>query len=187
MPHHATKIVATLGPASSDARVLEAMIKAGVNVVRLNFSHGKAQDHVDRANLVREAAKRTLKQRHFDTQIMGGMVLHRGMIAEMGTGEGKTLTATMPAYLYGLTGKGAHVVTVNQTLAERDAEKKKLRGEFTSAEWGNQIRSYVIHPYQLVKDHRTGVETGNTTKVLDGYLEPFIEGYLRWKLEQKRN
>ena len=58
MPHHATKIVATLGPASSDARVLEAMIKAGVNVVRLNFSHGKAQDHVDRANLVREAAKR---------------------------------------------------------------------------------------------------------------------------------
>ena len=58
MPHHATKIVATLGPASSDATVLETMIKAGVNVVRLNFSHGSAQDHVDRATLVREAAKR---------------------------------------------------------------------------------------------------------------------------------
>ena len=58
MPHHATKIVATLGPASSEPAVLEAMIRAGVNVVRLNFSHGKAQDHVDRATLVREAAKR---------------------------------------------------------------------------------------------------------------------------------
>ena len=58
MPNHATKIVATLGPASSDPAMLEAMIKAGVNVVRLNFSHGKAQDHVDRAALVREAAKR---------------------------------------------------------------------------------------------------------------------------------
>ena len=58
MSNHATKIVATLGPASSDPALLEAMIKAGVNVVRLNFSHGKAQDHVDRAALVREAAKR---------------------------------------------------------------------------------------------------------------------------------
>ena len=61
MPLHATKIVATLGPASSEVAVLEQMIKAGVNVVRLNFSHGKAQDHVDRANLVREAAKRAGK------------------------------------------------------------------------------------------------------------------------------
>ena len=61
MPIHATKIVATLGPASSDVAVLEQMIRAGVNVVRLNFSHGKAQDHVDRANLVREAAKRAGK------------------------------------------------------------------------------------------------------------------------------
>ena len=58
MPRRATKIVATLGPASSDAAILEQMIRAGVNVVRLNFSHGKAQDHIDRARLVREAAQR---------------------------------------------------------------------------------------------------------------------------------
>ncbi|HMO69742.1 MAG TPA: pyruvate kinase, partial [Novosphingobium sp.] len=58
MPQRATKIVATLGPASSDPQLLEAMIRAGVNVVRLNFSHGTAQDHIDRANLVREAAQR---------------------------------------------------------------------------------------------------------------------------------
>lgn len=70
---------------------------------------------------VREAAKRTLKQRHFDVQLMGGMVLHRGAIAEMRTGEGKTLVATLPAYLNALVGKGVHVITVNDYLARRDA------------------------------------------------------------------
>jgi preprotein translocase subunit SecA len=71
---------------------------------------------------VREAAKRTLGQRHFDVQLMGGIVLHRGMIAEMKTGEGKTLVATLPVYLNALSGKGVHVVTVNDYLAARDAE-----------------------------------------------------------------
>ena len=71
---------------------------------------------------VREASKRTLGQRHFDVQLMGGIVLHRGMIAEMKTGEGKTLAATLPIYLNALEGKGAHVVTVNDYLAQRDAD-----------------------------------------------------------------
>ena len=70
---------------------------------------------------VREAAKRTLNQRHFDVQIMGGIILHRGGIAEMKTGEGKTLVATLPAYLNALSGKGAHSITVNDYLARRDA------------------------------------------------------------------
>ena len=72
--------------------------------------------------VVREAAKRTLGQRHYDVQIMGGAALHRGNIAEMKTGEGKTLVATLPAYLNALTGQGVHVVTVNDYLAERDSE-----------------------------------------------------------------
>ena len=71
---------------------------------------------------VREAAKRTLGQRHFDVQLIGGMVLHDGKIAEMKTGEGKTLVATLPVYLNALAGKGVHVVTVNDYLASRDAE-----------------------------------------------------------------
>jgi len=71
--------------------------------------------------LVREAAKRTLKQRHYDMQLLGGLALHQGKIAEMKTGEGKTLAATLPAYLNALLGKGVHIVTVNDYLAKRDA------------------------------------------------------------------
>src|SRR4029079_993791 len=70
----------------------------------------------------REAAKRTLGQRHFDVQLIGGMILHEGRIAEMKTGEGKTLVATLPVYLNALSGRGVHVVTVNDYLAKRDAE-----------------------------------------------------------------
>src|SRR5437868_5103722 len=71
---------------------------------------------------VREASVRTTGMRHFDVQLIGGMVLHRGMIAEMKTGEGKTLVATLPVYLNALLGKGVHVVTVNDYLARRDAD-----------------------------------------------------------------
>ncbi|MFH1140124.1 MAG: preprotein translocase subunit SecA, partial [Chloroflexota bacterium] len=71
---------------------------------------------------VREAAKRTIGQRHFDVQLMGGAVLHQGRIAEMKTGEGKTLVATLPLYLNALEGKGAHLVTVNDYLARRDTQ-----------------------------------------------------------------
>src|SRR5688572_28183848 len=70
----------------------------------------------------REASRRTLKMRHFDVQLIGGIVLHEGKIAEMGTGEGKTLVATLPAYLNSLTQQGVHIVTVNDYLARRDCQ-----------------------------------------------------------------
>src|SRR5262249_51751534 len=72
--------------------------------------------------VVREASRRTLGMRHFDVQLIGGITLHQGKIAEMRTGEGKTLVATLPAYLNALTGEGVHVVTVNEYLAQRDAD-----------------------------------------------------------------
>src|SRR5881628_3796102 len=72
--------------------------------------------------VVREASKRVLQMRHFDVQLIGGMVLHNGKISEMRTGEGKTLVATLPAYLNALSGRGVHIVTVNDYLASRDAE-----------------------------------------------------------------
>ncbi|MDE2391471.1 MAG: preprotein translocase subunit SecA, partial [Rhodospirillales bacterium] len=73
--------------------------------------------------VVREASKRVLGMRHFDVQLIGGMVLHEGRIAEMKTGEGKTLVATLAVYLNAISGKGVHVVTVNDYLAKRDAEQ----------------------------------------------------------------
>ncbi|MCG8358969.1 MAG: DEAD/DEAH box helicase, partial [Kiloniellales bacterium] len=92
--------------------------------LRKRLADGESLDDllVDAFATVREAAKRTLGQRHFDVQLMGGTILHRGMIAEMKTGEGKTLVATLPVYLNALSGKGVHVVTVNDYLAQRDAE-----------------------------------------------------------------
>jgi preprotein translocase subunit SecA len=72
--------------------------------------------------VVREASRRTIGMRHYDVQMIGGIVLHQGKIAEMGTGEGKTLVATLPSYLNALPGKGVHIITVNDYLARRDRE-----------------------------------------------------------------
>ncbi|MGL4860608.1 MAG: preprotein translocase subunit SecA, partial [Enterobacteriaceae bacterium] len=80
--------------------------------------------------VVREASKRVFQMRHFDVQLLGGMVLNDRCIAEMRTGEGKTLTATLPAYLNALSGRGVHVVTVNDYLARRDAETNRPLFEF---------------------------------------------------------
>lgn len=94
------------------------------NEFRAQLSAGKSLDDIlpEAFAVVREAAKRTLGQRHFDVQLIGGIVLHQGKIAEMKTGEGKTLTATLPLYLNALPGKGSHLVTVNDYLARRDSE-----------------------------------------------------------------
>src|SRR3546814_2828145 len=96
---------------------------------------------------VREAAKRVLGQRHYDVQMIGGMVLHRGEIAEMRTGEGKTLVATLATYLNALPGKGVHVVTVNDYLASRDAEwmGQVYRSEEQTSELQSLMRiSYAV-------------------------------------------
>jgi preprotein translocase subunit SecA len=94
------------------------------NKFKERYANGESLDSIlpEAFAVVREAAKRTLGQRHYDVQLMGGAALHRGNIAEMKTGEGKTLVSTLPAYLNALTGKGVHIVTVNDYLAERDSE-----------------------------------------------------------------
>ncbi|CAD7286607.1 preprotein translocase subunit SecA [Campylobacter suis] len=98
-------------------------LKAAFNALKDEVRAGKSEDEVlnDVFAIVREAGKRTLGMRHFDVQIIGGMVLHEGRIAEMKTGEGKTLVATLPVVLNAMSGKGVHVVTVNDYLAKRDA------------------------------------------------------------------
>ena len=102
----------------------DAELKSVSAVLKTEYESGKSLDDLlpDAFAAVREAAKRTLGQRHFDVQLLGGIVLHQGKIAEMRTGEGKTLVATLPAFLNSISGEGVHVVTVNDYLAKRDAE-----------------------------------------------------------------
>ncbi len=99
-------------------------LRARTDAFKAEIAAGKSLDDILEPAFatVREAAKRTLGQRHFDMQLVGGMVLHEGKISEMKTGEGKTLVATLPVYLNALSGRGVHVVTVNDYLASRDAE-----------------------------------------------------------------
>jgi preprotein translocase subunit SecA len=106
------------------AKLSDEALRARTVAFREQLAGGKTLDDilVPAFATVREAAKRTLGQRHFDVQMIGGMVLHEGRISEMKTGEGKTLVATLPTYLNALAGKGVHVVTVNDYLAKRDAE-----------------------------------------------------------------
>ena len=102
----------------------DSALKAKTNEFRERFKGGESLDKLlpEAFAVVREGSKRILKMRHFDVQLLGGMTLHNGKIAEMRTGEGKTLMATLPVYLNAVTGKGVHVVTVNDYLAKRDAE-----------------------------------------------------------------
>ena len=99
-------------------------LRARTDEFRKRLKEGATLDELlpEAFAVVREAARRTLKMRHFDVQLIGGITLHKGMISEMRTGEGKTLVATLPAYLNALSGEGVHIVTVNEYLAQRDAD-----------------------------------------------------------------
>ena len=109
---------------NSISALADSQLQAKTEEFKNRIANGESLDDLlpEAFAVVREAAKRTLGQRHYDVQIMGGAALHLGNIAEMRTGEGKTLVATLPSYLNALSGKGVHVVTVNDYLAERDSE-----------------------------------------------------------------
>src|ERR1051325_4224439 len=126
---------------------------------------------------VREAAKRTLGQRHFDVQLIGGMVLHEGRISEMKTGEGKTLVATLPVYLNALAGRGVHVVTVNDYLAKRDAE------------WMGQIYNFLglkvgVIVHGLDDDQRRQAYDANVTYGTNNELGfDYLRDNMKYRLE----
>ena len=117
-------VVVVNGHESRIVAMSDSELRAQTEIFKERFSKGESLDDLmpEAFAVVREAAKRTLGQRHYDVQIMGGAALHKGNIAEMRTGEGKTLVATLPSYLNALAGRGVHVVTTNDYLAERDSE-----------------------------------------------------------------
>jgi preprotein translocase subunit SecA len=119
------KVVAKVSALEPSLQALDdAALQAKTAEFKSRLAAGESLDDItpEAFAVVREASSRVMKMRHFDAQMMGGLALHQGKIAEMGTGEGKTLTATLPVYLNALTGKGVHVITVNDYLAQRDAE-----------------------------------------------------------------
>jgi len=119
------KVVAQINALEESMKELsDDALRARTDELKGRYSNGETLDDLlpEAFATVREAGKRVLNMRHFDVQLVGGMVLHQGKISEMKTGEGKTLVATLPVYLNALTGKGVHVITVNDYLARRDAE-----------------------------------------------------------------
>lgn len=127
------KIVTKINALEADYEKLsDEELKAKTDEFRKRLEGGETLDDImaEAFAVVREASKRVFEMRHFDVQLLGGMVLDSNRIAEMRTGEGKTLTATLPAYLNGLTGKGVHIITVNDYLARRDAENNRPLFEF---------------------------------------------------------
>ncbi|MFH1781669.1 MAG: preprotein translocase subunit SecA [Patescibacteria group bacterium] len=126
-------------------------LKAKTQEFKERLKKGETEDDIlpEAFAVVREAAKRTLGQRHYDVQLIGGIVLHRGQIAEMKTGEGKTLSATLPVYLNALSGKGVHVVTVNDYLARRDCDWMGRIYNYLGLSIScvqNQLVSYLFEP-----------------------------------------
>ena len=124
------KVVAKVGAFEASLQSLDDVALAAKTAeFKARLAGGETLDDItaEAFAVVREASVRVMKMRHFDAQIMGGLALHQGKIAEMGTGEGKTLTATLPVYLNALTGKGVHVVTVNDYLARSEEHTSELQ------------------------------------------------------------
>src|SRR4030042_297856 len=118
---------------------------------------------------VREAARRTLRQRHFDVQLIGGVALHQGKVAEMKTGEGKTLVATLPLYLNALEGKGCHLVTINDYLARRDAVWMGQIYNFLGLSTGilNHEQSFLYDPLYKKPDEQESASGGGEPRAED--------------------
>ena len=164
----------SIAPLSDDA------LRAKTDEFKARLAAGETLDDLlpEAFAVVREAAKRTLGQRHYDVQLMGGAALHLGNIAEMRTGEGKTLVATLPSYLNALAGKGVHVVTVNDYLAERDSE------------WMGRIHRFLGLSVGVILNSMTPLErrAAYAADITYGTNNEFGFDYLRdnmsWSLEE---
>ncbi len=168
-------IVASINAQEEGVRKLtDEDLRKQTDVLKERLSKGESLDDIlpYAYALVRESAQRTLNQRHFDVQLAGGIVLHQGSISEMRTGEGKTLVATLPAYLNALTAKGVHVVTVNDYLARRDAVWMGQVYSFLGLSVGvlNSESSFLYDPKHTEKDAIRDEE--GSFKVIHEFLRP---------------
>jgi preprotein translocase subunit SecA len=152
------------------SKLTDAEIRNKTNEFKKQLEEGKTLDEIlpEAFAIVREASKRVLGMRHFDVQLIGGIVLHQGRIAEMKTGEGKTLVATLPVYLNALTGKGVHVITVNDYLAKRDSEWMGKLYKFLGLTVGLAISQ--MSPEQKQKAYACDITYGTNNEFGFDYL-----------------
>ncbi len=164
------------------AALTDAQLRGKTDVLRERHAKGETLEQLlpEAFAVVREAAKRTLGMRHFDVQLIGGMVLHDGKIAEMRTGEGKTLTATLAVYLNALTGRGVHVVTVNDYLASRDAEWMGKVYRFLGMSVG------VILSQQATEDKRAAYAADITYGTNNEFGFDYLRDNMEYRVEDRR-
>jgi len=165
-------------------KLSDVELRAKTDEFKNKISNGASLDSllVEAFAVCREAGARVLNMRHFDVQMIGGIALHRGMIAEMKTGEGKTLVATLPCYLNGLSDKGVHVITVNDYLAKRDAEWMGQVHRFLGLEVGcltNELESYQIRKKQYDAAITYGTNNEFGFDYLRDNMKPALEHYVQ--------
>ncbi|MFZ0324421.1 MAG: preprotein translocase subunit SecA [Actinomycetes bacterium] len=166
-----TRVVGQVNSIEDDfVRLSDAELRAETDTFRARLADGQTLDDLlpEAFAAVRESARRTLGQRHYDVQIMGGAALHMGNIAEMKTGEGKTLVSTLPAYLNALAGEGVHIVTVNDYLAERDSEWMGRVHRFLGLETGVILNS--MRPAERREQYACDITYGTNNEFGFDYL-----------------
>src|SRR3954463_16029430 len=165
----------------------DAELRAKTDEFRKRNGEGESLDMLlpEAFAVVREAAKRVLGQRHFDVQIMGGAALHMGNVAEMRTGEGKTLTAVLPSYLNALSGNGVHVVTVNDYLAKRDAEWMGRVHRFLGLEVGAILSE--MSTDQRRRAYAADITYGTNNEFGFDYLRDNMAGSLEQMVQRGHN
>ena len=176
------KLVNTINSFEASLQALsDTDLKAKTAEFKTRLSQGAELDQIlpEAFALVREAGVRVMQMRHFDVQMIGGMVLNSGKIAEMRTGEGKTLVATLPAYLNSLTGKGVHLVTVNDYLARRDANWMRPLYEFLGLTVG------VVVPGQSSEEKRAAYAADITYGTNNEYGFDYLRDNMAFRLQDK--
>ena len=170
-------------------RLSNEQLQAKTGEFRQRLANGAELDDIaiEAFAVVREAATRTIGQRHFDVQLMGGAALHFGWVAEMKTGEGKTLVSTLPAYLNGVGGKGVHLVTVNDYLARRDAEWMGRIHRFLGLQIGLIIPGFMSSPAEKRSQYAADITYGTNNEFGFDYLRDNMAGKLVDKTQRGHN
>ena len=165
----------------------DSQLRAKTDEFRARLKKGETFDDIlpEAFAVVREAAVRTIGQRHYDVQLIGGIVLHQGKIAEMKTGEGKTLVATLPSYLHALDGNGVHVVTVNDYLAKRDAQWMGKIHRFLGLTVGCIVRE--LEPNERRAAYNCDITYGTNNEFGFDYLRDNMVVYRDSMVQRKLN